>query len=112
MKIKNIFSGTNFKELRTVLHGCELPPDQQAIIEDNWNCFMNLFKNYKVFVSESFIDLFNKMVDSTLKLDDFLTFYFSFAVLPRGLLKGTTIITHLSRRSSSLEIIPRTLEQI
>ena len=76
---------------------------------------MNLFKDYKVFVSESFIDLFNKMADSTLKLDDFLTFYFYFAVhkqLPRGLLKGTTIITHLSRRSSSLEIIPRILEPI
>ena len=103
MKIKNIFSCKSFKELRT---------DQQAIIEDNWNCFMNLFKDYKVFVSESFIDLFNKMADSTLMLDDFLTFYFSFAVLPRGLLKGTTIITHLSRRSSSLEIIPRILEPI
>ena len=79
MKIKNIFSGTNFKELRTVPHGCDLF-DQQAIIEDNWNCFMNLFKDYKVFVSESFIDLYNKMAYSTLKLDDFLTLYFSLAV--------------------------------
>ena len=95
----------------SVLHGCDVPPDQQAIIEDNWNSIMNLLKNYQVSVSESFID-FNRMADSTLKLDDFLTFYFSFAVLPRGLLKGTTIITHLSRRSSSLEIIPRILEPI
>ena len=57
----------------SVLHGCDVPPDQQAIIEDNWNSIMNLLKNYQVSVSDSFIDLYNRMADSTLKLDDFLT---------------------------------------
>lgn len=65
--------------LPSVLHGSDLPPDQQAIIEDNWGSIINQLKEYQVSVSEGFIDLYNKMADSTVKLDDFLTFYFSLA---------------------------------
>ena len=65
--------------LPSVLHGSDLPPDQQAIIEDNWGSIMNLLRDYQASVSNGFIDLYDKMADSTIKLDDFLTFYFSLA---------------------------------
>ena len=63
----------------SIFDGTDLPPDQQAIIEDNFASIINLWKDYQVSVSDSFIDLYNKMADSTIKLDDFLTFYFSLA---------------------------------
>ena len=65
--------------LPSVLHGSDLPPDQQAIIEDNWGSIMKEMKEYQVSVREGFIDLYNKMADSTIKLDDYLTLYFFLA---------------------------------
>ena len=65
--------------LPEILHDRDLPPDQQAIIEDNWGLFINLLKDYQASVCNGFIDLYNKMADSTIKLDDYLTFYFSLA---------------------------------
>ena len=62
-----------------IFDGSDLPPDQQAVIEENLASIINLWKDYQVSVSNSFIDLYNKMADSTVKLDDFLTFYFSLA---------------------------------
>ena len=66
-------------EFPNVLEGCAVEPDQQAVIEGNWQNIMTMLTEYQKSVSNAFIGLFDKYAESSIKLDDYLTFYFSLA---------------------------------
>ena len=67
-------------EFVDIFEGCsEVPEEQAAIIEENWNNNKKLISEFQQNVCNNFVKLYDIAADASVKLDDYLTFYFSLA---------------------------------
>merc|ERR1719508_159820 len=62
-----------------IFDGVIISPEQRKIIEDNMAINAKVLTDYQSKVSSGVLGLYDKLAESTVKLEDFLTFYFTLA---------------------------------